>query len=91
MPTLIKLDGERGKLQRLDKENEKLKGQVVTLADEIAQLQREKSSLAEILRESQKNDKNETVDDEDADEFCVVSRLVVHNFFCEFVIITSDN
>ena len=74
MPTLIKLDEERGKLQRLERENEKLKEQVVSLADETAQLQREKSKLAEIIRENEKMEKGDAVDDEDADEFCVVSR-----------------
>lgn len=75
MPTLIKLDEERGKLQRLEKDLEKLKEEVVSLAEENAQLQREKSNLTELIfQERQRSDKNELVDDDEADEFCVVSR-----------------
>ena len=75
MPTLLTFDEERGKLQRLERETKKLKQQVADMAEEVAELHREKSKLMEKLDDKQRN-RSETVEEEDADEFLVVSRYV---------------
>ena len=75
MPTLLTFDEERGKLQRLERETKKLKQQVADMAEEVAELHREKSKLMEKLDNKQRN-RSETVEEEDADEFLVVSRYV---------------
>ena len=76
MPTILKYDEERGKLHRLEQEVLKLKEQVVSLAEEAANLQRQKSKLEQELKENQRNrsDTAETVEEEDMDEFFVVTR-----------------
>lgn len=73
MPTILKYDEERGKLHRLEQEVLKLKEQVVSLADETANLQRQKSKLELDLAESQRK-RASTVEEEDMDEFLVVNR-----------------
>lgn len=75
MPTLLTFDEERGKLQRLERETKKLKQQVADMAEEVAELLKEKSKLMEKLDDKQRN-RSETVEEEDADEFLVVSRYV---------------
>ena len=76
MPTILKYDGERGKLQRLQQEVLKLKEQVVALAEETAHLQRQKSKLEQELVETQRN-RTDTVEEEDLDEFEVVNRYLL--------------
>lgn len=78
MPTILKYDEERGKLHRLEQEVLKLKEQVVSLADEAANLQRQKSKLELDLAESQRK-RASTVEEEDMDEFFVVSRPQVQS------------
>ena len=73
MPTLLKYDEERGKLHRLEQEVLKLKEQVVSLADEGANLQRQKFKLEQELAESQRK-RASTVEEEDMEEFQVVAR-----------------
>lgn len=72
MPTLLKYDGERGKLHRLEQEVLKLKEQVVSLADEGANLQRQKSRLEQELSDSRK--RATTVEEDDMEEFQVIPR-----------------
>lgn len=72
MPTLLKYDEERGKLHRLEQEVLKLKEQVVSLADEGANLQRQKSRLEQELSDSQK--RATTVEEDDMEEFQVIPR-----------------
>ena len=72
MPTLLKYDEERGKLHRLEQEVLKLKEQVVSLADEGANLQRQKSRLEQELSESRK--RATTVEEDDMEEFQVIPR-----------------
>ncbi|XP_020630287.1 WD repeat-containing protein 91-like isoform X2 [Orbicella faveolata] len=78
MPTILKYDEERGKLHRLEQEVLKLKEQVVSLADEAANLQRQKSKLEQELAESQRK-RGDTVEEEDMDEFFVVTRPQVQS------------
>ena len=73
MPTLLQFDKERGKLQRLEQEVKKFKQQVAEMAEEIADLHRQKSKLMEKLEEKVR-ERTGTVEDEDADEFFVVNR-----------------
>ena len=72
MPTLLKYDEERGKLHRLEQEVLKLKEQVVSLADEGANLQRQKSRLEQELSDSRK--RATTVEEDDMEEFQVIPR-----------------
>ena len=72
MPTLLKYDKERGKLHRLEQEVLKLKEQVVSLADEGANLQRQKSRLEQELSDSRK--RATTVEEDDMEEFQVIPR-----------------
>lgn len=72
MPTLLKYDEERGKLYRLEQEVLKLKEQVVSLADEGANLQRQKSRLEQELSDSRK--RATTVEEDDMEEFQVIPR-----------------
>ena len=72
MPTLLKNDEERGKLHRLEQEVLKLKEQVVSLADEGANLQRQKSRLEQELSDSRK--RATTVEEDDMEEFQVIPR-----------------
>ena len=72
MPTLLKYDDERGKLHRLEQEVLKLKEQVVSLADEGANLQRQKSRLEQELSDSRK--RATTVEEDDMEEFQVIPR-----------------
>lgn len=72
MPTLLKYDEERGKLHRLEQEVLKLKEQVVSLADEGANLQRQKSRLEQELSDSRK--RATTVEEDDMEEFHVIPR-----------------
>lgn len=72
MPTLLKYDEEQGKLHRLEQEVLKLKEQVVSLADEGANLQRQKSRLEQELSDSRK--RATTVEEDDMEEFQVIPR-----------------
>lgn len=72
MPTLLKYDEEQGKLHRLEQEVLKLKEQVVSLADEGANLQRQKFKLEQELSESRR--RAATVEEDDMEEFQVVPR-----------------
>ena len=72
MPTLLKYDEDRGKLHRLEQEVLKLKEQVVSLADEGANLQRQKSRLEQELSDSRK--RATTVEEDDMEEFQVIPR-----------------
>ncbi|XP_048584812.1 WD repeat-containing protein 91 isoform X2 [Nematostella vectensis] len=73
VPTLLKYNEERGAQQRLEAEVVKLKQQVVDLAEEAAELQQQKAKLLDLLEYS-KPARNNTVEDEDADEFLVVPK-----------------
>lgn len=72
MPTLLKYDEERGKMHRLEQEVLKLKEQVLSLAEEVGNLTLQKSKLEHELGESRTN-RSDTVEDDDTDEFCVIS------------------
>lgn len=75
MPTLLKFDKERGIQQKLESQVSKFKEQVVSLADEIADLQRENSKLSLELEEKMKEqNRNNSVQEEDMDEFLVVPK-----------------
>jgi regulator of replication initiation timing len=74
MPTLLKYDKERGIQQKLEAQVSKLKEQVVNLADQIADLQRENSKLTLELDEKTKAQRGNTLEDEDMDEFLVVTK-----------------
>lgn len=76
MPTLLKYDEERGKLHRLEQEVLKLKEQVVSLADEGANLQRQKSRLEQELSDSRK--RATTVEEDDMEEFQVIPRYYLN-------------
>ena len=76
MPTLLKYDEERGKMHRLEQEVLKLKEQVVSLAEEVGNLNLQKSKLMQELAESRTN-RSDTVEEDDMDEFFVVSRYNV--------------
>lgn len=72
MPTLLKYDEERGKMYRLEQEVLKLKEQVVSLAEEVGNLKWQKSKLEQELAES-RTCRSDTVEEDDVDEFFVVS------------------
>lgn len=78
MPTLLKYDEERGKMHRLEQEVLKLKEQVVSLAEEVGNLTLQKSKLEQELGESRTN-RSDTVEEDDTDEFYVISRYYDYN------------
>ncbi|XP_031557069.1 WD repeat-containing protein 91-like [Actinia tenebrosa] len=75
MPTLLKFDKERGIQQKLEDQVSKFKEQVVNLAGQIADLQRENSKLSLELEEKMKGQSSSGIaHDEDMDEFLVVPK-----------------
>ena len=78
MPTLLKYDEERGKMHRLEQEVLKLKEQVLSLAEEVGNLKQQKSKLEQELGESHTS-RSDTVEEDDTDEFCVISRYYNDN------------
>lgn len=74
MPTLLKFDKERGIQQKLESQVSKFKEQVVNLADQIADLQRENSKLSMERDEKIKAQSSNMVHEEDMDEFLVVPK-----------------
>ena len=85
MPTLLKYDEERGKLHRLEQEVLKLKEQVVSLADEGANLQRQKSRLEQELSDSRK--RATTVEEDDMEEFQVIPRYYLDQWYITSLIL----
>lgn len=78
MPTLLKYDEERGKMHRLEQEVLKLKEQVLSLAEDVGNLSRQKLKLEQELGES-RTSRSDTVEEDDTDEFCVISRYYNDN------------
>lgn len=78
MPTLLKYDEERGKMHRLEQEVLKLKEQVLSLAEDVGNLTRQKLKLEQELGES-RTSRSDTVEEDDTDEFCVISRYYNDN------------
>lgn len=78
MPTLLKYDEERGKMHRLEQEVLKLKEQVLSLAEEVGNLKQQKLKLEQELGESHSS-RSDTVEEDDTDEFCVISRYYNDN------------